>query len=598
LGATADDGLATQLRTATERQRKRELDAGRIDRRKRNFEARTKLLVDPTMRATVSGTVVLRGTDVRAGVKLPTSTNCVFVLGDEGLEAQVDVPEGMRTLAQPGAEVALIIPGAAGPVLGRIRSVAALPSDARDGRTVFHAVVALDTKPEGLRPGMVGVCRLAVGLRGSPAVLPSFCVLGDEQPEILLADGTRRRIEGFTAAGWFVALAGLAPGDRVRVPADAPPAGGVRITALVEPAAFTPIVLRSWNWEPFELLPEGSVVKAGQRIAGLVKTEYWRSPELIRADADVAIANARIDLTIGQMSAADSLAEARMNWIRSIIARDRARLEARIARNAYDAVAEARTAASLASAAVARDGAARDLESARAESAAGGISTDQLQSAQAALAITELDLDAARLDAAAAELGRDWLDMRRLDNALVTAIGDEERRRAEVLIAGETSRSTVASAAARFEGAMRGAAASLKELADEEVLAPVDGVLVYGRSWDGLPRIGRQLQTNEPFRIASGSGRRATFEIPARFYGRFVQGAHLALGIPGQVGRIDATVLSVADAFLPPRTLGDELALGRTVGSEDRIFRITVTFDPPANDPTAVPPGSSVHVDL
>jgi len=59
---------------------------------------------------------------------------------------------------------------------------------------------------------------------------------------------------------------------------------------------------------------------------------------------------------------------------------------------------------------------------------------------------------------------------------------------------------------------------------------------------------------------------------------------------------MDATISAIGSAFLPPTGFADEVALGRTIGVENRIFQVTVTFTPAA--PGQLPLGSSVHVDL
>lgn len=599
LGSTPEEGLAAEMRTAQERQARREIDRGRgrAEWRRRQFEERSLVLKDPVIRAKVAGTAVLRDGEVRPGMKLAKDASSIFVLSDGGLSAQLGVPERLRPLVTVGSRLALRSPAFPGrPVLGEVTAIAAAPERGRDGVLSFPAQVRLRDPPPGLRPGMSAECQVAVDASAAAALIPSFCVLDPAAPGVVLADGSERRLQGWVVGGWFVALQGLAVGERVRIPAQGGASAGVRLSALVEPAVFTPVMLRSWDWEFLELLPEGTQVRSGDRIARLVKVDHWRSADQIRADADLSANQARLDLAIAQLSATDERAGAQASWVRARIERDRARLEAWVTRNAYDAVAQARTGAALASAAVAHERAARELAAAEEERAAGGISENKLREQRIALDRAAAALARARLDAAVDSLGPDWLELRRLDDAARNAAESEQAQQAQAAIAGETFRTRLASAIDRFNGTRRWIDGDLRNLADEEVVAPADGVLVYNRPEGETPRPGEQVKTWEPFRIADGSSRRATFEVPTRLHGRIAVGSRVRLSGPGLEQPLEAEVVKVASAFMPPASFADEVALGRTIGAEERIFTITVAFTPAR--PDQLPPGSTVHVDL
>jgi hypothetical protein len=599
LGASDDEGLAAELRTAEERRRRREIDVGRSDRRLRDYDRRQALLADPTIRSTVAGTALLRDEYTRVGNRVASGVACVFVLGPDGLAAQVQVPERLRPLVAPAARVALASPvSQTTAISGRVESIAASPDEDRDQRRVFIATVKLDAVPGDLRPGMSLSCRLAVEVPGRAVLIPSYIVPDPDSPEIVLEDGSARRIAGYPVAGWFVVLSGLAAGERVRIPDGAPAPGRVRASALVESDAFVPVSLASWNWEVVDVLPEGTMVRAGQRIAGLSKTEFWRPVDQVRSDAEVNQLQARLDLQIAQLSAADQRAAAQSAWIRSGIERERAKLESWVVRRSYDAVAEARVAATLETAAVTRDRAMRELAAAEEERRAGGISDVQLRERRIAVEKAGLALDDARLAAAASELARDWVELRRLDDWMQWTADDEAAKGAQVAIAGEAYRAALASALARYEGTRRWVQGELASIADEVVLAPADGMLVYTRGSGPTARPGVKLGTQEPFRIATGIGRRATFELPAREFGRIAIGDVVRLRSPGGSGEIPGRVTLVANAFLPPQGFADEITLGRTVGPEERVFRVTVSFQPPEGDQTKLPPGSTVYVDL
>jgi hypothetical protein len=599
LGSTPEEGLAAQMRTAQERQARREIDRGRgrSEWRRRQFEERSVVLKDPVIRAKITGTAVLRDSGVRAGTKLEKDASSIFVLSAGGLSAQLGVPERLRPLVSVGSRLALRSPAFPGrPVMGEVFAIAAAPERGLDGVLSFPAQVRLRDPPSGLRPGMSAECQVAVDASAAAALIPSFCVLDPTAPAVVMADGSERPVQGWTVGGWFVALQGLTVGERVRVPAQGVGATGVRLSTLVEPANFTPVMLRSWDWEFLELVPEGTQVRTGDRIARLVKVDHWRSADQIRADADLSANQARLDLAIAQLSATDVRAGAQSAWVRARIERDRARLEAWVTRNAYDAVAQARTGAALATAEVAHERAARELAAAEEERAAGGISENTLRGQRIALDRAAAALARSQLDAAIDSLGPDWLELRRLDNAARSAAEAEQSQQALATIAGETFRTSLASAIDRFNGTRRWIDGSLRNLADEEVVAPADGVLVFNRPDGETPRPGQPVKTWEPFRIADGSSRRATFEVPSRLHGRIAVGSRVRLSGPGLEQPLEADVVNVSSAFMPPASFAEEVALGRTLGAEERVFTITVGFTPDRAD--QLPPGSTVYVDL
>jgi len=597
LGATPADGLAAELRTAEERRSRRMIDRGQGDRRRRMVEKRTAAIAQPEILAKDSGTAVLRDPNLRSGSKLPPGMACIFVYGAHGLAASIAIPERQRSFVTTGSRVALSAPALAGTVIqGAVSNIATAPQARSDGQRMFAAVVVLDNPPTSLKPGMTMDVRLAVDAGPGSALVPSFCIADPATPTVMLMDGASRSVQGFIVGSWFVATAGLNPGEQVRLPDQATPTKKIRLSALVEPASFVPVNLRSWEWEVQELLPEGSQVHRGDRLARLTKVDWWRDSEQVRSDAEQNLAQSRLDLSVEQLSAADGRAAAQVAWVRARLDQSRARLAAWVGRNAYDAVGQARSEADLAAIQVGRDRAARELAAAIEERAAGGISDGALAAARANLAKSELALERARLTAASLELGLSLPSQRERDDTSLAAVESEEAKRTLSVLASESYRARIAGAAARFEGTRRWVDSELRNLADEEMFSPADGILVHGNSCDGPPRVGRKLETWEPFRIADGSVRRAMFEVPIRWFGRLSIGSSLRIAGPGVEAGMDATISAIGSAFLPPTGFADEVALGRTIGVENRIFQVTVTFTPAA--PGQLPLGSSVHVDL
>ncbi len=599
LGSGPTEGLAADLRTALERRERRELDRlrGHGERRVRRHEETLEVLKDPVLHSRAAGVVQLRDASIRPGAKLWKNVPCVFVLGRDGLAARVPVPEQLRPLVAEGARIALRSPAFGGVVIrGSITTLAPTPETGADGLRSFPATAAITDPPPALRPGMSVACSIAVDVAPGAAVIPGFCVADRNDPHIVLDDGTARRLVGWPVGSWFVAVAGLAPGERVEVPQTTTQAGRVRLTALVEPDHFEPVRLKSWNWEVLEVLPDGSEVHAGDRIARLVKVEWWRDADQVRSDAELTLAQARLDLSVAQLSATDDRAGARTEWVRAQIARERAALEAWVGRNAYDAVALARSEADVAGATVGKERAERELAAAVEEHAAGGISDNRLRQAGRAVEQAGATLDRARLNAAERELETDWIAQQTLDAAVLTASGNETAQRELAIIAGEAFLARIAAAAAQFDGRLRWVDGQMRNIVDEELLSPADGRLVYASSWTSPPRAGSKVQSWEPFLIAGDGGCRATFEVPARLFGSFAPGAKLRVYGAGAPDGLEAVVVTVANAFMPPGSFAEEIALGRTIGVEERIFHVTVAFTP--EHPGQLPPGSSIHVDL
>lgn len=600
LGATPDEGLATALRTAIERQKRRETDRGRGRRewRRMMFEQRAMAIQRPQVVARVAGVAVRRDENVAPGAKLPRDASSVFVLTPDGMSVRLPVPERLRPWFGPGARVGLLFAALPGePVGGTVASIGPVPDQDGPGPPSFPATVRLDREIDGLSQGMTVTCRAAFDAAPGASVIPAHCLIAADDPAVELATGGVRPLQGWHSGSWFVATAGLAVGEMVRVPDGAMAAERrQRLAALVEPAHYVPLRLSSWNWELLEALPEGTQVRKGDRIARLVKVDHWRGADTIRANADLEATQAALDLSITQLAASETLAGARTAWIRARVERDRAAIAAWVGRNAYDAVARATAEADRATARVGLERSERELVAARAEHTAGGISSRQLAERVAARERALLADQRAGLEATAIELAADWPAQRRLDDAEHEASESENAARLRAALASEEYRARLAAGTMRFASAKRNVANDLKALADEELAAPADGLLVYTGRAGQRPRPGQAISTWEPFRIAAGRERRATFEVPANRFGRIKVGDRLRLTGTGTPTALTAEVIAVANSFLLPAGFADEIALGRTIGTEERIFHVTVAFTPP--DDLAFPLGSLAHAEL
>jgi hypothetical protein len=595
IGDGEGDGARAALRVAEERLRRREAEQAAIggDRRRRNLALRQETLRDPAVRARAGGLAVHARDDLRRGMRMSKDSASVLVLDPGGMTARLELPAALRPLIAVGAAVRLA--PATDPQLrlqAEIVAIAPLPRDLPDGRQVFPAALRFASPPAGLRPGMRVAAEVRLELPPGAALVPGFAVGGASGSRVLMADGGARELRGWRLPGLFAATAGIAPGERVRLPAREPAA--VRLGGVLEPAVAVPVRLTDADatWEVAEVMPAGARVAAGQRIARLIRVEPWRGADAVRAEAEARLAQAELDFAVDRLAAMESRASSRAGLLRAQIERRRAVLEAWVARNAWDPVAQARAAAGVAAAGVAVERSGRELAAAEEEFAAGGISAGRLAERRADLARSRIRAERAALAAAADELAVDAVRQRQLDDAADQGRGNELAALAGVLIWTENHRVWIAGAEARRERVRADVAQDLKGFADEELRSPAAGILIHAGG--GLaPVPGRELSGGEPMSIAVGEARRVVLEVPAQRFGTVPVGRSLRLNGGGL--SFTGTVAEVSPALLLPRRFHDELALGRTVGAEDRVFTVVVACSAEA---AALPFGTVVHAEL
>lgn len=595
IGDGEADGARAALRVAEERLRRRQAEHAATggDRRRRNLALRQDALRDPTVRARAAGLAVHVRDDLRRGVRLSKDSASVLVLDPGGMTARLELPAALRPLIAEGAAVRLT--PASDPRLrldAGIAAIAPLPHDLSDGRQVFSAALRFAAPPTGLRPGMRVAAEVRLVLPEGAALVPGFAVGGASGSSVAMADGGNRELRGWRLPGIFAAVSGIAPGERVRLPVREQAAA--RLGGVLEPAVSVPVRLvdADATWEVAEVLPSGTRVAAGQRLARLIRVEPWRGADAVRAEAEARLAQAELDFAVERLAAMESRASSRAGLLRAQIERRRAVLEAWVARNAWDPVAQARAAAGVAAARVAVERAGRELAAAEEEFAAGGISAGRLAERRADLARSRLRAERAALAAAADEMSSDATRQRQLDDAAEQARGSELAALAGVLIWTENHRVWIAGAEARRERVRAEVASDLKAFADEELRAPAAGVLIHAAGGQA-PVPGRELRGGEPLAIAVGEARRVVLEVPAQRFGTVQVGRSVRL-VGGGLS-FTGTVAEVSPALLLPRRFHEELALGRTVGAEDRVFSVVVACGAEA---AALPFGTVVHAEL
>ncbi len=593
------------------------LATGDLRRVEHELAERTAFAADPILRTTVAGTVRLKNPEVRAGAKLPV-TPFLFVLADEETVAYVRIPEALRDLCtvwtparpQDGqAEVAVPAVGLTLPA--RVLSIGATAESRKEGGRVFVAVLKLtadEAQFAKLKPGM----RLQADLTAAAtprALLPAWSVRGREdtrEPLAVLPDGGTRRLRGVRVGGDFIVTKGLTAGDAVI--ALGPPPTGVgegrstrqRLMGVLEPLADLPVRLSSLDWDVAEVVPDGSRVVRGQRIARLAKTSWWIEPEKVKWNRDAGRALAQAERQRARFTADGELLTATKTWRDADLDRAEARIRV-LAEGAGDTQRLWADAEAARVEAEARAGEAETQAAAAADPRLRvALSRNAFEDQRLAALGSRRAADSAALSAAAAH----WPDLLALLSRsadFLTALDKAEDARA----AWHVARLQHAQALDRADQAQ---ARRIDELAressqldDEEVFAPAAGRLFHRNPAPWRP--GDGIWTFEPFRLvpdppAGGTvRRRLKLEAPAHRAGSWTQGASVPVVVPG-VGTFPGTVVVVATWYgtsSAGRTEAD--TGGSSTAVDEQVFNLEIDLPLSAADSERVLPGMTAYVE-
>ncbi len=616
-----DRGLSADITLAQVKQGSDEaLQRGDAQRRHHDAERRAAAVAQPRVLAQAAGTVSYPDGRMRLGSKLAPGQAFVWVLEAQHLIVAVELPDEAQALLLGGIAGAsasaaqghgeVTIPALGGGAQVRVpvtvRDIAASPRPSADGtHRVFACRLAFAfTDPEAearvraqMKPGMRVQCALALSLPGAIAVIPTFCLSDRRQPRVQMADGSERTLTGTVLNDRFVVHTGVQPGERIRVAVPTAHARDVvRVTGVLEATTALPIRLSSGEWELSEVVPDGSMVQAGQVVARLSKRTWWRDLELDRFTVQAGDARAGANLAISRAEAEQQRVRALAAWHQAQRDADAATLEHFIARYAVDDEGIASAQSAVERAAIDAAANARSAQDAAEPRLAATLSANAIAARNVAAGASARALTAAQIRAVATTRASDWFVLADKAEAERSAHLAATAARQAYSLSCEQARLAQAAAADRYRADLRSRDGQRNEFLDETVLAPRAGLLCHRLSGGQPLKAGNEVRTMEPFLMPDGPQRSATLLIPARFYGHFSVGQTLALHVPA-LGEttLSASVRAVGAAFLPDPTVAFDRDLP---GAADDVFTLGITLTPPAELAARLPPGTTVYADL
>lgn len=572
-----------------------------FDTLKYEFDQRQKLIDHPEVPATGTGAVAFRGDDVRAGGKY-AQASLVYVMGQEELVVTLDLPERARDLVRGGGgRVRVHVDGVGEALPGRILSVAPAPRQLPgQARRTYPCTIRLDRTDPRLRVGMQASCDLALEVPDAAAVVPAWLIADRRRPRVVLADGTERELTGIGVGQDFVVLNGLAPGERLRLPGKPPASGQTRLGGVLDATEAQRIRLWGTDWELVDRLADGTPVKTGDLIARLTPQSGGGRGQM--ADSFTIaqkVMKATTNLVVARIEAEETLAKSVDAWQQAVMEVDKAQLELVSAR--FVATDDRNSAAALRLAQADATVARADEEAAEIDTpAVVAVSGQEVRRRRLEQALARLDRDRSGINEIMVLRERDWLRVLRRAEDVRTAEEAAQRARTDLIVARAEYRAALDRAQERHRAEMFDVESDRLRHMDEEVRAPVDGVVFQNPAIgkDGL-KVGQRLPHIEPFIIPVGNRRTVEFEVPARFYGRFKVGQELPVVVPalGLAPRL-GTVTTVAAFFLDSRSWRDEIRFAGAVGLSEKVFLLSVTFTFTDDELARVPPGATAHVDL
>ena len=300
--------------------------------RLQRYQAReSALLEDSAMRSRVKGVVRYREGGLAVGDS-PRRSSAIYVIRNEDLALEFDLPERWRHLVTVGSDdtseegrVEIDVPAlGAKDVKARVRSISTRSYPTRRGRA-YRCHVIFDHPVPGLRDGMAVDVRVPVAVSDGSLRVPRWCVGGEEAKWVIMPDNTKRSVRGWSLGAAFIVEEGLARGEKVRAMVGGESPGGIRINGIVEALESEQIDV-PWRVEIIEMLEEGSRVCKGDVIA----TIFPLRGDMMRASWDERIAHEQTEgesnLTVARLEALSQLQQARGAWQRARVELSKARL--------------------------------------------------------------------------------------------------------------------------------------------------------------------------------------------------------------------------------------------------------------------------------
>jgi multidrug efflux pump subunit AcrA (membrane-fusion protein) len=436
-------------------------------------------------------------------------------------------------------------------------------------------------------------CRAEIALAAPLVALPAHLVeMADDRAWIQPRPAREPvAITAFRAGDWFIAIAGVQPGDRLAPPHVRPEAAGASTQWVGEVVAGkrTPVGLpMSWG-RIRELTPEGSQVERGQVIFSLYNPSLESRKDQIEADRKRAN---QAFLLAAEQRRASAVAAANQHRELSLAERD-ARLALAVAATpAVDAEDSARV--SLSKAELAASLADRELAGAEALKQ---YDRGQWQEARAGAERAHIDEDKARLDRASARRSGDWLAVATAEDAWRDALDALGLREGEARVDHLDDQVAAAKARLQLDQANNGWWWQGDFNRVKDVRAAASGKLFYLNAWNDRSNAMSKLEKDSEVwggmnfaEILDMGHLSFRAELPEARFRAIAVGQAVELRFPGlDERRLPGRITALGRAFHLGKDSG---AAGQPVANE-RLLTVTVDFEPPADLQGLLVPGSA-----
>jgi len=598
----------------TTRRRKQDLDATLADRDLRRHERRlarlNSLTEDNALRAVAEGVVRHREWGLNTGDSL-NSGSAIFILREEDMGFEFDLPARWRNVVEAAGDeqpesgrVFVDVPQLGLLRLaGRIRSVAARPYDTRHGRA-YRCRIELDEPAPGLLEGLQVDCMIRVEVPRNAVAIPAWTVSDPHDPQVTMADGTQRMIEGQLIGHRFIVTGGLTAGEQVRAIPHREEFHRERLEGVVE--SRSSIDLRvPWRVEIVDMVPEGSYVEKGSVIAHAASTRGRRGEDRLQ-EAEYLEQKAEAEFEVARMEAEAEMSEAFAAWQKERLNLDDARLRYLVQRyGSLDGEVAADVEFRKASTAV--RAAERNLAEKEAAAPAGTVSAQQLRAAQLEARKSRLLREKAELQAVATLNSRDWVEV--WDRRAASYEAEEEAavRRSDYSVKREQFHLAMARATDQYQATLAEARRLRRRVERLTLKAPHDGRVYYHfdssgrrRSSDKRPlKVGRRLRTTAPFYMPEDTDRRVRIEVPMRFHGAIGKGREVSVRTPVLGSEsVPGTVVEISHNFHESKLDDNDFLLSETVGTPPRVFTVLVDLHLLPQQADRVKPGVTAWMEI
>jgi|GEM_PF-4938270 len=450
--------------------------------------------------------------------------------------------------------------------------------------------------PTQLRPGSAVNVHVTIPVPADGTVLPAH-LLGrsGERWYVQVVGAPPQRCQAVPVGGRFVVTPAIPVGTRLQpVSLDAADALETRFNGEIVAGRSSPVVSVTASGRIAEMVPDGGVVTAGQRVVGLYSpwVEERRDENARRSEqaAQVYAESAEARRVAAERANVEHRAQ--------VVSENIARLDAQIAATPNPlAVA---TAAAEHARAVAEDTLARQIL-VRAQELG---DPQRLDSARRSAAQAAINVQRRALALAGAQQAVDWLTMRETQAVWTDAVSDLGGREQDLLQARVQEKASSLRAELALADALQGNRWERQFEQGKDLLSPVDGRLFYRKGWDD--RTNRTATFQKDFWVWRGmvvADVLDTADLAFEVDLPETRVSTLTVGSPATViltrfdhRRLDAKIESIGRAVVAAPD-DDPTGVERRLGLR-RVVRVRCTFAVPAELRDRLIPGTKGELEL